>query len=518
MKTKSKAGRAADEENRRSLRRQRGVIVSYAYTVVQVAVNLAYVPLLLSVIGRDEYGLYQLVGSIMAYIVSINSVLSAGVARYYGIYKAAGDERMMESTLAMARRIYLILSVVAIAVAALLVPVLRSVYAGSFSAAQLDELAAMVMVLAVNTAVTFNNTVSIAAINANERFVFLKGTQLLTLVVQPVLVLALGSIFHNALVITIVVLSMNALCAALQRLYADNILHVRATFHGWDKGLLKGLFAFSVGIVMVTVADQVFWNSGKLIVGYFNGAGTVAVYGIGAQIYSTYMSAGMAISGVFFQRVSDLVCSGDLGEVSALFARVGRVAFAVLFLILGGFLVLGRDFVSLWAGQGYGDAFWVAVAVMIPLTVDLIQNLGLTILQVMNRYAFRGKVYLALAAVNILVSVFVVPRWGTVGSAVSSGVCMFLGNGIVMNWYYQARAGLDMKLFWREVASCGAPLVVVAAAFVAVRALMPVGCLDWVQLVLLGLAYLLVYLAVYLGISANFQERGIIFGMINRSR
>ena len=132
--------------------------------------------------------------------------------------------------------------------------------------------------------------------------------------------------------------------------------------------------------------------------------------------------------------------------------------------------MLGRDFVSLWAGQGYGDAFWVAVAVMIPLTVDLIQNLGLTILQVMNRYAFRGKVYLALAAVNILVSVFVVPRWGTVGSAVSSGVCMFLGNGIVMNWYYQARAGLDMKLFWREVASCGAPLVVVAAAFVAVRA------------------------------------------------
>ena len=46
-----------------SHKRKAGVFLSYAYTVVQVAVNLVYVPLLLSTVGASEYGLYQLIGS-----------------------------------------------------------------------------------------------------------------------------------------------------------------------------------------------------------------------------------------------------------------------------------------------------------------------------------------------------------------------------------------------------------------------------------------------------------------------
>ena len=85
-----------------SKRRKQGIVISYAYTLAQIVVNFLYIPLLLSIIGQDEYGLYQTVGPIMSYVVSINSVLSAGVGRYYSMYKAEGDERMMENTLAIA--------------------------------------------------------------------------------------------------------------------------------------------------------------------------------------------------------------------------------------------------------------------------------------------------------------------------------------------------------------------------------------------------------------------------------
>ena len=68
----------SDSSNRRS-----GVVATYVYTICNILVQLIYVPLLLSSIGQEEYGLYQLIGSIVSYIVSINGILAAGVGRFY---------------------------------------------------------------------------------------------------------------------------------------------------------------------------------------------------------------------------------------------------------------------------------------------------------------------------------------------------------------------------------------------------------------------------------------------------
>lgn len=497
-----------ENERLRSKRRRTGVLVSYLYTIAQVVVNLIYVPLLLSIIGRTEYGLYQTVGAIMSYLISVNSILSAGISRFYCMYKAKNDDKMMESTLSIAKRLYWGVSAVAVLVVVLLIPVMRAAYASSYTPVQLDECSAMLVVLAINMVITFNNTINIAAINANERFVFMKSTQLLTLVAQPFLIILLGRFFPNAITITVVVLVMNILCASVQRIYAQGFLRIRYTFHGWNKQLIRSLLGYSGTIVLVMVADQIFWNSGKLLIGYFSGADFVAVFGVGSQIYSAYLFAGMAISGVFFQRVSDLVhARHDMKAVSELFARVGRISFTALFLIFGGFLFLGKDFVTLWAGDEYLDAYWVAIAVMAPMTIDLIQNLGLTILQVLDKYAFRGYIYIVLSIANILISLIMIPRWGIVGAALSSGMCMFVGNGLIMNWYYRKYTGIDIGLFWKEVLRCGLPLVGVVFAMVIVRIIFPVKTLNWAELVILGLIYFASYCAIYWKFCSNEWER-----------
>ena len=48
--------------------RKIGVILSYVYTISQVLVNFIYIKLLLSIIGQSEYGLYQIVASLIAYL------------------------------------------------------------------------------------------------------------------------------------------------------------------------------------------------------------------------------------------------------------------------------------------------------------------------------------------------------------------------------------------------------------------------------------------------------------------
>lgn len=169
--------------------RRVGALLSYVYMAVNVLVQLIYVPLLLGSIGRDEYGMYQLIGSIMAYVISINGVLSAGVGRFYCKYIAEGDREKAENTLAISRRIYWIMSVLALLAVGILTFIFRIVYSSSFTSAQIEECTGMLLVLGINTVVTMNNTVSIAAITAHERFVFLKLSSLVVLIAQPILVI-----------------------------------------------------------------------------------------------------------------------------------------------------------------------------------------------------------------------------------------------------------------------------------------------------------------------------------------
>lgn len=498
-------------------RRRQGVYISYAYTAVQVIVNFLYVPIVLSTIGREEYGLYQTVGSVMAYIVSINSVLAAGVGRYYSMYKAEGDERMMENTLAIARRLYWSLSVAAMLIVLLIIPVFKSAYVDSLTEGQLDECAAMLVIMALNAVVTFNNTIYVAAINANERFVFLRLVSMAALIAQPFIILAVARIWPTAVVITCVILAMNIVSSSLQKVYAHRFLQIRCVFHGWDNKLVKGLLVFSAGIVLVTVADQIFWSSSNLVIAFFYGAGPVAVFAVGAQVYKAYLSAGTGISGVFFQRVSELYHRDhDMRAISALFAKVGRIAFLACSLILGGFIVLGRDFVSIWAGVGYEDAYLVAVVVMIPLTVDLIQNLGLTILQVMDRYYFRGIVYFLLALANVGISMVVVPRFGIISAALSSGLCMLAGNGLVMNIYYWKAAGIDIPCFWKEVLQLVVPFIMATTACSFLYWSFPFGHGSLIVFAAGGIFYLVMYFGFMWRFGMNEYEKSQIWRLLSR--
>ncbi len=442
-------------------KRRSGAIVSYVYSIAQVIVNLIYVPILLGGIGQSEYGLYQTIGSFVAYLSIINSTFSAGAVRFYSKYYVLGDENGMANTLGILKRIYRIAYLLVFAATAILMWVVSIVYRNSFSSWELEESCALLAILALNLVLTMNNTMSIACITAHEEFTFLKGTQLVTLLVQPLLVILLIRTMPYALTVSVVQLFCNFLCRMAQQLYARKILGMDDKLRFLDKDLEHQIIVFSGGIILAVIADQIFWKTDQLILGYMYGTATVAVYSVGSQVVSAYQPLGVAVSSVFLPKVSELwYRKHDKKEISELFLRVSRVALYPMLAVLLGFIVFGQDFIRLWAGEGYELAYWVTVCELIPFTVDVSQNIGLTILQVMNRYGFRAKLYFIAAVLNIILTVILAQQFGIVGAAVSSGIAIVVSSGFILNWYYQARVGLDMITWWKSVLREIIPMIV----------------------------------------------------------
>lgn len=432
--------------------RRIGAALTYIQTALHILISLLYVPILLSGIGKSEYGMYQLVGSIMAYIGITESLLSAGVLRFYCKYKAVGDTDSMENTLAAARRIYRLLSILVLVLGAVLIFVVEPIYQSSLTSAEIRELRWMVGIFTGNVIINLLHYIYSAAIHAHERFLFVKSLGIVTTLLQPLCVILVIRQYPCALSVVAVQTAVNALAALARRYYAIRKLGVRVVYHRRDPELVRSLLRFSAGIVFAAVADQVFWKADQLILGKLYGSAIVAVYAVGAQIYGNYSPVGVALTGVFMPRISQLYhAEHDINAISALFAKTGRLVFLACMLILSGFLLFGRNFISLWAGEGFQEAYAVALVVMIPFTVDVMQHLGLTILQVMNLYSFRGKMYFFIAVLNIASTIILAKHWGMFGAALSTGISMFLGSGLIMNWYYGSRVGLNLREYWLGV-------------------------------------------------------------------
>ncbi|UEA73388.1 polysaccharide biosynthesis C-terminal domain-containing protein [Acidaminococcus fermentans DSM 20731] len=88
------------------------------------------------------------------------------------------------------------------------------------------------------------------------------------------------------------------------------------------------------------------------------------------------------------------------------------------------------------------------------------QNVGLSILQAMNRYDSRARVYFCTGLLNLFLAIPLAIRFGGIGCAFATGLSMFLGNGVVMNWFYKKHIGLDIPGFWRQIGRITVPVLI----------------------------------------------------------
>ncbi len=293
-------------------------------------------------------------------------------------------------------------------------------------------------------------------------------------------------------------------------MYAKKELNVKVALYEKDAQLERKILVFAGGILLANIADQIFWKTDQIILAKLFDTATVAVYAVGAQIYTNYMYVGTTVSGVFFPKVSVYYQERDgIKKISNLFIRVGRIAFILCYLVLSAFMIFGKEFIRFWVGEEYYSAYAVALVVMVPFTIDVIQNLGLTILQVVDKYAFRAKMYFVAALLNIVSTIVLARQFSGFGAALSTGGTMFLTSGIIMNIYYCRIVRLDIASFWKNIVSMLLRLLPITALGMAANSALGSASSIWLFLVKL-FGYTLAYCVAGYVFVMNEEEQEIV--------
>lgn len=495
--------------------RKAGVILSYAGEIVKILVNLVYTPIMLRLLGQSEYGLYQLVYSVVSYLSLLSLGFGSSYLRFYSRYKAQNDEDGVAKLNGMFILIFCSISVICILCGTVMVRNIRTIFGTGLTESEYATAKVLMELLIINLALTFPNSVFNCSITAHEKFLFQKLLILLQNLFSPFLTLPLLIMGYGSIGMVSVTTLLTFVLLISNMFYCFKKLHVRFAFHGLKISLFKEMWIFTFFIFLNQIIDQINWSVDKFLLGRFAGTTAVAVYGVGGQINTLYLQFSSSVSNVFVPKVNRIVAeTNDNTELTTLFTKVGRIQFIVLGLILTGFVFFGMPFVNLWAGEGYGASYAVALLLIIPVTVPLIQNLGIEIQRAKNMHKARAVVYLAIAIANVFISIPLIKFFGPEGAALGTAISLFAGNIIFMNWYYHARIGMNMFYFWKEIAKFIPALIAPCVVGIAIMKFVNI-----TGLVKLGV-FAVVYAAVY-GLSMYFfgmneEEKQLVMGPIRK--
>ena len=478
--------------------RKAGVILSYAGQMAKIIVSVIYTPVMLRLLGQSEYGLYQLVYSVVSYLGLLSLGFGSSYMRFYSRYKAQKDEDGVSRLNGMFLVIFMSISLVCILCGGVMLNNIRAIFGKGLTDSEYATARVLMALLVVNLALTFPNSVFSCVITAHEKFLFQKLLILLQNICNPLLALPLLIMGYGSIGMVLATTVLTLLVLGLNIYYCFHHLHVQFCFRGFQLGLLKEMWIFTFFIFMNQIIDQINWSVDKFLLGRFAGTTAVAVYGVGGQVNSMYVEFSSAVSNVFVPRVNRIVAeSDDNAELTRLFTKVGRIQFMILGLVLSGFIFFGKPFIKVWAGAEYAESYNVALLLIAPVTIPLIQNLGIEIQRAKNMHKARALVYLAIAIANVFISIPLIKVNGPIGAALGTAISLVAGNVVFMNWYYHARMGMNMFYFWKKIMRLIPALIVPCITGFAI---MKFGNIT--KYVQLG-AFILIYTAIY-GLSMYF--------------
>ena len=493
-----------------------GVVLSYISTAISIVIQLVYMPVMIRLLGKSEYGLYSLVSSVVSYLSLFSLGFTGAYLRFFARFHK--NREKLASLNGMFLTLFSILASVATICGIVLSFFPEQIFGSKLLDSELSKARILMLILVINIAINLISGIFDSIIGAYEQFVFQRIVGIASTIVNPFICLPLLLMGYGSVMLVVVATGVTIVRFIVNVWFCIYKIQIPVSFHGFQWSLLKEITVFSSFLLLNMIIDQINWNVDKLILGHTNGTEEIAVYGVASQFNSLFMVFSTTISSVFSPRVN-LIAAQKVNnyqtEFTKLMARIGRIQWFILGLLTGGFIVFGKYFiVHIFAGEGYEEAYIVALFLVIPTLIPLIQNVGIEMQRAINKHQFRSIIYMIIAISNVAISIPLAGKWGAVGAAMGTAFSLLIGNGLIMNIFYHKVLHINMKYFWKEILKTWKGFLIPT-----ILALLITRCVafDNMRIFLINaVIFTVVYCVSILTFSCNVEEKKLIFSMIKR--
>ena len=132
-----------------------GAILNYVIIGLNTLVGLLYTPFMLRCLGQNEYGLYSLVASVIAYLTILDFGFGNAIIRYTAKFRAEVKAQEQWEMFGMCVIVYSVIGLIALCGGMALYFNVDNLFDHTMSGADLSIAQTMMLLLTVNLAFTF---------------------------------------------------------------------------------------------------------------------------------------------------------------------------------------------------------------------------------------------------------------------------------------------------------------------------------------------------------------------------
>lgn len=442
---------------------KKGALLTYLKIFLINVIGIVMTPLIVSYLGKDEYGIFNAIGALIGTIALLDFGLTNTVVRFIAKYRAEKDREGEENFLGTVRILYFAVSTLVV-ISGIVFYFFIDTYFTKFNAEELRIAKLMFVILVFNLAIQLPGMIFTGICKGYEKFVFPESVGIIRYILRSLTIVAVLFFGGRAIALVIVDTVFNILTISVSAYYVLVKLKVRFKLHKLSKSFVLQIFKYSSWIFLFAIVNMLQWKSGSWVLGAISVPKVLGIYGLGIALGTYYGAFSTAISSVFLPRATQMSVNNASGEeLTDMMIKLGRLSFIILMYIFGAFMLYGEQFINLWVGGGgessgngrYSidecrEIYSIALIIMIGYTLPLLQAFGNSILEAKNKLSFKAILYLVFMILGVILGGFLAIEYSAIGMIIGLVAGWIIVQN-VMNFYYHNKIGLNILRFFKEL-------------------------------------------------------------------
>lgn len=490
-----------DSNNKRIAK---NTVFLYIRMLLIMAVTLYTSRVVLSVLGVEDYGIYNIVGGVVVLFSFINNSLSSATQRFLNFELGRGDTKKLKQVFSMSLTTHICVAFIVVVLAETIglwfLNTQMNIPPGRVSAANWVYQFSILTICIQFVQVPYH-----ASVVAYEKMSFFAYIAIAEVCLKLLIVIFLVYVGLDKLrLYSVLTFGVTVVIFLCYKRYCNRKFEISCYRYFWDKGMFSRLLSFSGWMLCGAAAGVGATQGVNILLNIFHGVAVNAAMGISNQVNAAVNQFVSNFQTAFMPQVVKLYAAGDIPQLRVLTNRASRFSFLLLF-ALACPLMLNIDFVlHLWLKEVPPHATAFCVLVLIYSLIESVSKPVGFVLHATGRVKLYNIIMSIALSMNLVFS-FIFLRWGfppeTV-SVVSILVCVVcLAIRLLLARNYRALKIKDyvhnVLLRSLGVACLVLPLPLYISTFYS----------NWVALGVTSLAFVLLLVPVAYSIGMTRAER-----------
>jgi O-antigen/teichoic acid export membrane protein len=482
-----------------------GTTSNFIGQIIVFVVSFVLTPIILYYLGASVYGLWILLGSVVAYSSVLDLGIWGTIIKYVAEYQAQRNYNGARALLSTVLAFYLLVALLICLAGIIAAPYVPRLF--NLDAAQHELASKLFVVISLTTGLAIPCMFPLSILRGLQRYEVVNGIDvaatLVTALASVIVLWAGGGVLGLALVnLATLSISLGAGLWSLRRLAPQLTIDLRAA----DWRMARQIFSFSWPLFMRDMATRLQTRTDEITIGLFLPVSAVGAYNIARRLSEATQTLTRQFMKTLLPLASQLNAEADFVRLRALYKTGTRMTIALVLALGSVLIVLAGPVLTLWVGAEYSSYAWVVTILTIAMIVATTQWPAMAVLQALSRHRILALSSLGNGIANLILSLLLVRPYGLVGVAMGTMLPTIVEYFLVVLPYSLDAIGVRLR---EAIGDIFVPALLPAApTFLVLYALR--GILEpasFLSIALIACAGLGVYAIAYLSMAGNQTER-----------